>query len=44
MHKTYFIQVFLRCIWIFWEIYNFLEDSQSVILMYLAANGPVIFD
>ncbi len=43
MHKTYFIQVFLRWTWIFRKIYLFLEDLQSVAPMYLAANGPVVF-
>ncbi len=44
MHKTYFIQVFLRWTWIFQKIYLFLEDLQSVAPMYLATNGPIVFD
>ncbi len=36
MHKTYFIQVLHKTTRIFWKIYDFLEDPQSVALMYLA--------
>ncbi len=43
MYKTYLIQVLLRWTWIFRKIYDFLEDPQSIALMYLAANGPVVF-
>ncbi len=41
MHKSYFIHIFLRGIWIFRKIYLFLEDLQSVALMYAAANGSL---
>ncbi len=43
IYKTYFIQPLLRWTWIFRKIYSLLENPQSVALIYLAANGSVVF-
>ncbi len=42
MYKIYFIQLLLRWPWIFHKIYKFLEDRQSVILMYLLENSLIV--
>ena len=43
MHEINIIQIFLGWTLIFQKISNFLENSQSVVLIYLAADDQIVF-